>query len=1059
MSGRTERPRRAAAAGASPADATAAPLESGRHDGSVGLNPRTFCICCGGVDNRYDECATLMRRSFEGIADKMEAIAVKNQIDELRQRLASNPLNNASWEWAWPNSGAAGGGGGRQNPPHSGDAATSEAGPAATAVKEVVPPASRQSRKRKRKKERKKEQQGGGETPDQEWLVEERYTGRKGRRTTGSADAAAAAHVSARLSAARLPREVLGEQDDVSQGQEDERPQEEVGGARRRREFPWQQATSAAARCRRPVCIRRQARQCRQRHQGRRHAAASRNEWRRYLYVTEPYHNTSVQQQLIVRADRVASCRAAGAEARAAQQMTIVEMVERIEHLKQREEEAQQPDVVARRVASTIVDQLRSSKSRPPGARLSNTVFLDDQSAVASKMLFGILKSQVASSPVLHVSLPLMDPTSGTVRSGAKADLLDGVWTPNPAMAVPSASGGVGSGFAAVIIDFSAVLVRVCATLKRSLAKKRKESKVAICTFGEVVNAALDFSMSLTRRAGAAAMYLAVDPYPSDAEEKTSVKRWSHLDRAKNKISARRYDNIESSTVVVGGPDKLLDALTVSHNKRQLMQLTYSRLSELCLGTEFLRKGESIAWVSDTHGYGKENHFHRRDDVDAGTSSMVDELLSTAPEADFKFGHAIDHWVAGGGAKDPRPVCLWVEDTDVVTHIVTRYWRRCTTPAGAMSDGTDAEEPQQHPGVAFMRGRAGITTYQHVGAIAEHLVKTHGEEAAAILMDVLHGVHVLSGCDYTSFLAGKKKKTFWNVVTSMIQHEKFRVVLRGGVAKLSSEDAVTVDGEHLEVVREVLDNLETFWACLHLPPAVLHKVGESDDATTTPRLGTARTVANPNFLDGEAFPISRAELHEHALRCAYVLKQFRVGTESANAAKDHRSADGWGFEIDKDGYLQVRWVRGNVKTLAQMVGVKTKRGAADAADAAAVPAAAAGPAAEQPGAALTEAEDGEDELDAFWGDDAPPVPIVSAGIPPAGAVPVCNLPIEQGATIATCKDGTWRIGEVTRVELAKVFVQWMADEEGAEEEILRSTLVSKEYGKQWVEISVDMMQQ
>jgi len=779
----------------------------------------------------------------------------------------------------------------------------------------------------------------------------------------------------------------------------------------------------------------------------------------RHLYVTEPYHNTSVQQQLIVRADRVASCRAAGAEARAAQQMTIVEMVERIEHLKQREEEAQQPDVVARRVASTIVDQLRSSKSRPPGARLSNTVFLDDQSAVASKMLFGILKSQVASSPVLHVSLPLMDPTSGTVRSGAKADLLDGVWTPNPAMAVPSASGGVGSGFAAVIIDFSAVLVRVCATLKRSLAKKRKESKVAICTFGEVVNAALDFSMSLTRRAGAAAMYLAVDPYPSDAEEKTSVKRWSHLDRAKNKISARRYDNIESSTVVVGGPDKLLDALTVSHNKRQLMQLTYSRLSELCLGTEFLRKGESIAWVSDTHGYGKENHFHRRDDVDAGTSSMVDELLSTAPEADFKFGHAIDHWVAGGGAKDPRPVCLWVEDTDVVTHIVTRYWRRCTTPAGAMSDGTDAEEPQQHPGVAFMRGRAGITTYQHVGAIAEHLVKTHGEEAAAILMDVLHGVHVLSGCDYTSFLAGKKKKTFWNVVTSMIQHEKFRVVLRGGVAKLSSEDAVTVDGEHLEVVREVLDNLETFWACLHLPPAVLHKVGESDDATTTPRLGTARTVANPNFLDGEAFPISRAELHEHALRCAYVLKQFRVGTESANAAKDHRSADGWGFEIDKDGYLQVRWVRGNVKTLAQMVGVKTKRGAADAADAAAVPAAAAGPAAEQPGAALTEAEDGEDELDAFWGDDAPPVPIVSAGIPPAGAVPVCNLPIEQGATIATCKDGTWRIGEVTRVELAKVFVQWMADEEGAEEEILRSTLVSKEYGKQWVEISVDMMQQ
>eukprot|EP00036_Acanthoecidae_sp_10tr_P011268 CAMPEP_0182927036 /NCGR_PEP_ID=MMETSP0105_2-20130417/13004_1 /TAXON_ID=81532 ORGANISM="Acanthoeca-like sp., Strain 10tr" /NCGR_SAMPLE_ID=MMETSP0105_2 /ASSEMBLY_ACC=CAM_ASM_000205 /LENGTH=168 /DNA_ID=CAMNT_0025064963 /DNA_START=206 /DNA_END=712 /DNA_ORIENTATION=- len=44
MSGRTERPRRAAAAGASPADATAAPPEPGRRDGSVGLNPRTFCV-------------------------------------------------------------------------------------------------------------------------------------------------------------------------------------------------------------------------------------------------------------------------------------------------------------------------------------------------------------------------------------------------------------------------------------------------------------------------------------------------------------------------------------------------------------------------------------------------------------------------------------------------------------------------------------------------------------------------------------------------------------------------------------------------------------------------------------------------------------------------------------------------------------------------------------------------------------------------------------------------------------------------------------------------------
>jgi len=501
----------------------------------------------------------------------------------------------------------------------------------------------------------------------------------------------------------------------------------------------------------------------------------------------------------------------------------------------------------------------------------------------------GALKEKVATLPILDVSLPLMDNATGTVRGGTKSDFLDAVWVPKPPDRPPTAQGDAAAGFSAIVVDFSAAMVKVCATLKG-----RKDR----ITFGDVVDSALAFALDRARRANASTAYLAIDPYPPEgdddaAEEKLSVKRWVHLCRAENRIRARKYGSIDADTVIEGGAGKVMDVLTWSSNKRKVMELAYTRLAELCLKSEFLHDGEAVAWVGDKPN----NYFHCATATGGVTASTVPELQSTSPEADFKFAAAIEHWLSAGGTTDSRPIAVWVEDTDVVTHVLTHFWRRCI--------GKDIEA-DAIPGIAFMRERKSRSTYQHVGDIVKGLEERLGYDAAHTVLDVLHQAHVISGCDYTSFVAAKKKKTFWNVLTAMARHSRLRSVLITGLGKLSAEDATVGVGLERHVATDVMDAVETFWACLHLPTAALEKVGKSAEDVPLPQLHTARTVADPNFLDGEAFPLSRVELEEHALRSAYVLTQFRVGTNTPRTALTHSSAVGWGFHIDEDGYRRRR---------------------------------------------------------------------------------------------------------------------------------------------------------
>mmetsp|Transcript_22392 Transcript_22392/g.58354 ORF Transcript_22392/g.58354 Transcript_22392/m.58354 type:complete len:491 (-) Transcript_22392:281-1753(-) len=336
----------------------------------------------------------------------------------------------------------------------------------------------------------------------------------------------------------------------------------------------------------------------------------------------------------------------------------------------------------------------------------------------------GALKEKVATLPILDVSLPLMDNATGTVRGGTKSDFLDAVWVPKPPDRPPTAQGDAAAGFSAIVVDFSAAMVKVCATLKG-----RKDR----ITFGDVVDSALAFALDRARRANASTAYLAIDPYPPEgdddaAEEKLSVKRWVHLCRAENRIRARKYGSIDADTVIEGGAGKVMDVLTWSSNKRKVMELAYTRLAELCLKSEF----------------------------------------------------------------------------------------------------------------------------QHVGDIVKGLEERLGYDAAHTVLDVLHQAHVISGCDYTSFVAAKKKKTFWNVLTAMARHSRLRSVLITGLGKLSAEDATVGVGLERHVATDVMDAVETFWACLH------------------------------------------------------VLTQFRVGTNTPRTALTHSSAVGWGFHIDEDGYRRRR---------------------------------------------------------------------------------------------------------------------------------------------------------
>jgi hypothetical protein len=172
------------------------------------------------------------------------------------------------------------------------------------------------------------------------------------------------------------------------------------------------------------------------------------------------------------------------------------------------------------------------------------------------------MKILMATTPVLGVCVPLMDPNTSAVRSGSKPEMLASILSPSPSADLPTTEER--RGFGAIVVDVSAALVKVCATLKTKIAEEKKDDKNAVCTWGRVVDEALRFVMRRARRVLALAIYLCVDPYASKEQERRSVKRWAHLDRGGGgkRLTARTYESLEISTVVIGGAGKVMEALT-----------------------------------------------------------------------------------------------------------------------------------------------------------------------------------------------------------------------------------------------------------------------------------------------------------------------------------------------------------------------------------------------------------------------------------------------------------------------------------------------------------------
>lgn len=712
-----------------------------------------------------------------------------------------------------------------------------------------------------------------------------------------------------------------------------------------------------------------------------------------------------------------------------------------------------------------------------------HTVFNSDGNGVKVTQL----RQALATHPVLDVCIPLMDSTSGAVRGGTKADLLEGVLDVDPPTQLPCTrmEGAPDQhGFGAIAFDFSAVLVRVCAVQKmeeKANRVKARDAEKSWSTFGTVVDKALQFVMARARAVHARHIYLCIDPYGDDCEsegrESASVKRWAHLSRANHRLTARRYGTIKSDTKIIGGAGTLMEVLTVSHNKRLLKDLVYNRLHDYCNGGDFLRRGETMTWVSQiTEGEGnrgnrwicpegdttaagdsvgtEEAGVAGRDAQDENshtstTEQTVQHLLSTSAEADFKFAAAVkDYNTSAGG--DARPMALFVEDTDVITHIISKFWRACDTGLSWFGGIR---------GIAFMKQRDATTKYHHLHAITQRMRSEHTMEAAEVLLDVLHAAHVVSGCDSTSFLAGKKKKSFWSALTAMARSERLRTELKHGLGMLMSDDATTESNGERRVNKTVLDAIETMWAALHLPAARLQEVGTSD-AVQLPRLGVIRVARHANYMDASAFPVSRCELEQHVLRCAYVLKQFRIGTDNPPMAHLWENADGWGYYIDDEGVLQVRWHGRTSKTMQTLVKElqSEKR-----------PARAKSSAGGSHGGGTTEevdaqtrediqedvddvddreAED-EDEDDEFWGDEADDE-FVDDGLP-ADALPLCTLPIVQGARVAICdgESGVWKIGQVTKSTSKRIDVKF--EDEGRSESTV--DIRKEDYGLTWVQLA------
>mmetsp|Transcript_22624 Transcript_22624/g.59091 ORF Transcript_22624/g.59091 Transcript_22624/m.59091 type:complete len:423 (-) Transcript_22624:39-1307(-) len=345
---------------------------------------------------------------------------------------------------------------------------------------------------------------------------------------------------------------------------------------------------------------------------------------------------------------------------------------------------------------------------------------------------------------MLEVCVPLADLKTGGPRGGNKADLLSKVLTEETVTTVDE------DGCAAIVVDFSAAVVKACAGLKKRRSK-RKGNKAAVCTFGDIADAALNLVFERKRRCGAQKVYIATDPYAA-TDEKRSVKRWAWEARAKGALRAREYVNLNGDTEVVGGKGKVMDVLRMGSNKQQLQNLVYSVLDKR-LEREGLRDGESVFWVAPAPSDGDGHNAWHGDWAGQVRKECIKRLQSTADEADFKFSLCIEHHKSK--KESSGHVVVWAEDTDIIADVISRGWE------GAQTEG-EAD-------ILIMRDRRGGTLYNSVQKCAKELQETYPVLGRTLLTG-LQALHVLSGCDYTSFCRRLTLSTSAKMETKPCQH-------------------------------------------------------------------------------------------------------------------------------------------------------------------------------------------------------------------------------------------------------------------------------------------------
>mmetsp|Transcript_12758 Transcript_12758/g.38215 ORF Transcript_12758/g.38215 Transcript_12758/m.38215 type:complete len:483 (-) Transcript_12758:410-1858(-) len=290
----------------------------------------------------------------------------------------------------------------------------------------------------------------------------------------------------------------------------------------------------------------------------------------------------------------------------------------------------------------------------------------------------------------------------------------------------------------------SAVCGQLFLGQSRSLFRSRQN-------FGDIADAALNLVFERKRRCGAQKVYIATDPYAA-TDEKRSVKRWAWEARAKGALRAREYVNLNGDTEVVGGKGKVMDVLRMGSNKQQLQNLVYSVLDKR-LEREGLRDGESVFWVAPAPSDGDGHNAWHGDWAGQVRKECIKRLQSTADEADFKFSLCIEHHKSK--KESSGHVVVWAEDTDIIADVISRGWE------GAQTEG-EAD-------ILIMRDRRGGTLYNSVQKCAKELQETYPVLGRTLLTG-LQALHVLSGCDYTSFCRRLTLSTSAKMETKPCQH-------------------------------------------------------------------------------------------------------------------------------------------------------------------------------------------------------------------------------------------------------------------------------------------------